>query len=174
MPAAAERWRLALFYLAVAALAAAGVVFAGAGTGSTPTPTTASPPAAARAPVVLPSSAAPPPVAALRASLGREAHRFLGVFFRYEVGARGPALRSAVRATATPAFAAELLGSPPPPPSRPLAPARPGRLTITLASVSPPRALVSGSASRGGPAAEQFSFLFEADHGAWLASGAGE
>jgi len=172
VPAAAERTRLVLFCCAVAALATAGVAFAGAG--STPTSTTVPPPAAARAPVVLSSSASPPPVAALRASLGREARRFLGVFFRYEVGARGRALRSAVRATATPAFAAELLGSPPPLPSRPLAPARPDRLTITLASVSPPRALVSGSASRGGPAAEQFSFLFEADHGAWLASGAGE
>jgi hypothetical protein len=49
----------------------------------------------------------------------------------------------------------------------------PGRLAIAVASVVPPRAVVSGSASRGSEA-EQFSFVFAAVDGAWLASGPGE
>jgi hypothetical protein len=111
--------------------------------------------------------------AGLRVALGGEARRFLAAFFRYEVGELGPAVRRALRATTTAGFAAELLRSPPRRPPQSVPAAVPGRLAIAVASVLPPRALVSGSARRGGEA-EQFAFVFEARGGAWRASGPGE
>lgn len=163
MATRAQRWRLALFGLACAALLAAAIGFSGGE--QSPRRTAASP-----------SAAQPAARAArsLRVTLGAAAHRFLGAFFRYEVGELGPAVRRALRANATPGFASELLSAPPRRPPGAPPPALPGRLAIAVASIEPPRALISGSASRGGATDEQFSFLFEARHGAWLASGPGE
>ncbi len=171
MSPAAQPWRLALFCVVCAVLLAAAIGFAGGGY-SPPTPQPAAP-----AEVVSAAPPAPQPAvggaAALRAALGGQARRFLAAFFRYEVGDVGPGVRRMLRATATPGFAAELLSSPPRRPARSVPAAVPGRLAIAVASVVPPRAVVSGSASRGGEA-EQFSFVFEVVDGAWLASGPGE
>ena len=166
----AQRWRLGLFCVVCAVLLAAAIGFAGGGHSPAPARLPAKP-------EVVP--AAPPPrsaaggAAGLRATLGGEARRFLSAFFRYEVGELGPGVRRTLRANATPGFAAELLSVPPRrPPSAPAA-ALPGQLAIAVASLSPPRAVVSGTARRGSEA-EDFSFVFEAVDGAWLASGPGE
>jgi hypothetical protein len=168
--ASAQPWRVGLFVLTSAALLAAALAFAGS-----PSPHSPPPPArsqlGATAPPESPSAAAG--VARLRATLGAAARRFLVAFFRYEVGAAGPRVRAALRATATRGFAAELLAAPPRRLSRALAAAVPGRLRLAVASISPPRALVSGSAERDGEM-EQFSFLFTARDGVWRASGPGE
>jgi len=162
-----KRWRLGLFFAVSAALLAAALGFSrspelvvrpraptGYGVGGGPAP-------------------APGAAFILRAAIDRGARAFLAAFFRYEVGELGAGVRAALRATATPRFAAELLSAPPwrPPRSYP-APAT-SRLSIRAVSVSPPRALVEGSARRGRQT-EPFSFLFEARDGAWLASGPGE
>jgi hypothetical protein len=94
-------------------------------------------------------------------------------FFAYEAGALGPRLRRRLRAAATPAFAAALLGAPPRLGNRRLPEARLRRLLITPLFEAPPAALVSGSARRGGET-EEFSFLFRRREGRWLASGPGE
>ena len=49
----------------------------------------------------------------LRATLGTRGAPLSRAFFRYEVGELGPGVRRELRATATPGFAAELLGDPP-------------------------------------------------------------
>ena len=82
-------------------------------------------------------------------------------------------VRRALRRTATAGFAAELLRAPPRPAGRALRSARLARLSLSALPVSPPRALVSGSALRG-RSAEQFSFLFALRGGVWLASGPGQ
>lgn len=170
MSPAAQCLRLALFCTACAALLAAGIGLAGGSPASAPPPRQ---PAATPAVLLAPQPLRNEGAAALRATLGRVADRFLAAFFRYEVGELGARVRQELRATATPGFASELLRTPPRPPPHKLPAALPGRLAIGVASIEPPRALISGSASRGG-ATEQFSFLFEARHGAWLASGPGE
>ncbi|MGA8744509.1 MAG: hypothetical protein WB507_01415 [Solirubrobacterales bacterium] len=170
MSSAAQLLRLALFCAACAALLAAAIGFADG------SPANVSPPheqGAAPAVTAAPQSVQTERVARLRATLHRAAGRFLAAFFHYEVGELGPGVRQQLRTTCSPAFAAELLGDPPRRPSGNPAAAAPGRLAISVASIEPPRALISGSASRGG-ATEQFSFLFEARHGVWLASGPGE
>ena len=169
MPAAPRPLRVALFCAACAALLAADIGFAGGSPAS--------------APPRRPGETLPVAVASkrrqsrgavgVRSELGGAAGRFLTAFFRYEVGELGPTVRRALRASATPGFAAELLASPPRrPPGAPAA-VLPGHLAIAVASIDPPRALVSGSARRGDQS-EQFSFLFEPRRGTWLASGAGE
>lgn len=171
MPPAAQRLRLGLFFVASAALLAAAISFAGGEQPPTPAPPPAKSEVVQAAPPVLQPAAAG--AAGLRVALGGEARRFLAAFFRYEVGELGPGVRRALRATATPGFAAELLAAPPRRPPQKVPAAVPGRLAIAAASLSPPRAVVGGSARRGGEA-EQFSFVFEAVDGAWLASGPGE
>ena len=109
-----------------------------------------------------------PSLAPLRAV----ARHFLGAFLRYEVSDLSETVRIRLRRTADRRFADELLSRPPRgfPASRQ---ARIVALRITRLSTSPPRALVSGSARRAGQV-EQFSFLFEAAHGAWRCVGPGE
>jgi hypothetical protein len=170
MSSAAQR--LVLFCLACMVLVTAAIGFAGGGRSPAKPPPPAESGVAPAAPLA-PQAAAGGAAAGLRATLGSAAHRFLTAFFRYEVGGLGPGVRRALRASATPGFAAELLATPPRRPPQSVPAAVPGRLRIAVASLSPPRALISGSARRGG-AAEQFSFLFEAVDGAWLASGPGE
>jgi len=166
----AQRLREALFCAACAALLTAAIGFAGGSSANVPPPhELGAAPAVPPAPQSLRSDSA----AGLRATLDRAARRFLNAFFRYEVGELVPAVRRALRAEATSGFAAKLLGDPPHRPAGNPAAALPGRLEISVASIEPPRALISGSASRGG-ATEQFSFLFEVRHGVWLASGPGE
>jgi hypothetical protein len=127
--------------------------------------------------VVPAASSVPRPAAGgvvgLRTELGGAARRFLAAFFRYEVGDVGPAVRQALRANATPGFAAELLAAPPWRPARSVPAAVSGPLAIAVASVSPPRAVVSGFGRRGSER-EDFSFVFEAVDGVWLASEPGE
>lgn len=162
-----QAWRLGLFCVVCAALAWAAVAFAAAG--SPPAPP-ASPPASSAGQVAV---SFPRRAQAHRAALVVAARRFLSAFFRYEVGEAGPRVRSALRANATPAFAAELLRSPVRVPAQRPQAAKLGGLTVDAASISPPRVLVSGTAIRGG-LPEGFSFLFESRGGVWLASGAGE
>jgi hypothetical protein len=162
-----QAWRLGLFCVVCAALAWAAVAFAGGG--SPPSPPTP-PPASSAAQVAV---SFPQRAQAHRAALVVAARRFLSAFFRYEVGETGPSVRSALRANATPAFAAELLRSPVRVPAQRPQVAKLGALTVDAASISPPRVLVSGTAIRGG-LPEGFSFLFESRGGVWLASGAGE
>jgi len=166
----AQRLRLALFCAACAALLTAAIGFAD-GSPANPPP----PHELGAAPAFGPGhqSVRSDSAAGLRATLDRAARCFLDAFFRYEVGELDPAVRRALRAEATSGFAAELLGDPPHRPAGNPAAALPGRLAISVASIEPPRVLISGSASRGG-ATEQFSFLFEVRHGVWLASGPGE
>jgi len=171
MSPAGQRWRMGLFGAACASLLVAAIGFAGGGESPAP----ASPPTGSEAVFATPFVSRPATggVAGFRAMLGSTARRFLAAFFRYEVGELEPGVRRALRATATPDFATELLGALPHRPPRSPAAAVPGRLEMAVVSFSPPRVLVSGSARRGGRA-EQFSFVFEAVEGVWLASGPGE
>ncbi len=106
------------------------------------------------------------------AGLRRIAVRFLGAYFRYEVGETDGAVRRALRRTASAAFATMLLSQRPP--AEPGAPAaRLEQLSLALLTARPPRALISGAAARGGDQ-EQFSFLFEDRDGSWRASGPGQ
>ena len=112
--------------------------------------------------------------ALLRDEVRTAARRFLAAFGRYEVGERGAGLARALRATATPGFAARLLAAPPRAPAAGRYPprARLGRVEVAFVALSPPRAIVSGEARRG-DAPAQFSFLFELRGRRWLASGPG-
>ena len=109
--------------------------------------------------------------ARLEAALRRAAHPFLAAFLRYEAGAE---VAAALRASATPAFAARLLAAPPRPTGPGyLPPARLGALRITFLSARADRALVRASAARA-VGAEQLSFVFERRGGRWLASAPGQ
>ncbi len=108
----------------------------------------------------------------LRPALTASAHRFLLTFLRYEIGERSHAVSRALRATAAPEFAAELLRAPPRLPHHP-GPATLGPLAFATVSSDPPLVSVSAVAHRPtGP--EQLSFVFELRRGRWLASAAGE
>jgi hypothetical protein len=129
-------------------------------------------------PPVFSLSHPPPPqrsgTAQVRAALEPSARRFLRTFLRYEVGDSNQALTRSLRATATPAFAAELLRRPPRSEQR-LPPARAnlGSLSLIFVSAQPPLVSVSATARRAtGP--EQLSFVFARHHGRWLASAPGE
>lgn len=101
--------------------------------------------------------------------------RFLPPFFRYEVGDIDAQVRRALRATATPAFAAALLATPPrPPPGRGFPPkARLQSLAVNFARGAAFHAFADGSALRGA-VPERFSFEFEYGQGGWRASGVTE
>lgn len=172
----ARQARLVLFLAASATILAAALLFALRG--GQPIP----PPAAAdRRPgneVSLADSGRRAPATRmrqLRREVKRSARRFLSAFFRYEVGETAPSVRRALRASATPRFAAGLLTAAPRAPGSGEfpTPARLGRIEIAFVSVLPPRAVVSGVARRRG-GSERFSFLFEHRLRAWLADGAGE
>lgn len=155
--------RTALFVGACAALIAAALLLRSPD--AVPAPESGHPPP--RAPVPTRPSAPPP-------ALASSARRFLATFLRYEVGDPSPELTHALRATATRAFAAELLRTPPRPTvdSRRVDPTL-GPLTFAPVSNDPPLVSVSGIAHRhNGP--EQLSFVFEFSHGSWLASAPGE
>jgi hypothetical protein len=111
--------------------------------------------------------------AAVRDALRRDARRFLLAFLRYEVGETGGDIRQVLRQTSTAGFANSLLRRPSPSPVSPPGAASLAALSVTVLSALPPRALIRGAALREG-GTEQFSFLFEARHGVWLASGPGE
>jgi hypothetical protein len=103
------------------------------------------------------------------------ARRFLTAFLRYEVGDLSPPVRHALRTNATRGFADRLLSYPP---RRPAAGRFPPRATLQrldIAFVSPlaTRAVVSGTAGRGG-LSEEFSFVLAYRGTTWLASGPGE
>lgn len=165
MPPAAQPWRLALFALCAVTLLLAAILFSGA-TGPDPRVATASSLSTGQPRL---SRAGPATGTELRLA----ARRFLAGFFRYEAGEAGRNVRRALRATATPAFADELLAAPPTVIGGRLPPARLGRLHITAIPALPPRALISGEARRRGRR-EQFSFLFDLRRHAWLARGLGE
>jgi len=157
----AERGRALLFLLICAALVAVAVLLHAA-----------SPPAPPAAELRV-SAHRPPPRRLAAPALRRSARRFLTAFLRYEVGDRSSATSRALRATATPAFAAGLRRRPPrPSAAAPRAPARLGPLTI--ARLTPTLAAVNATARRAaGP--EQLSFLFaRTATGRWQASAPGE
>jgi hypothetical protein len=167
MPAASERPRLVLFGLLAAALLLAGFALSSGTEIPSHTASSGSPRRA------LISSALPDPRAASDSGLRRSAARFLNAFFAYEVGDSDLDIRHRLAASATSAFAAELLRRPPRPPGRLPPAARLQRLSTRITSADPPRALVSGSARRGA-AAEQFSFLFALTASGWRAVGPAE
>lgn len=109
-----------------------------------------------------------------RSEVSSSARRFLSAFFRYEVGKTGAAVRRGLWATSTRAFYRQLM-------RQPVAPASAGyparasleRLRVSFVSSTASRALVSGTADRGG-LPEEFSFVFAKGRAGWLASGAGE
>lgn len=163
MRASAQRLRLGLFCLCVIALVLAAEHFSA----STRAPGAVS---VARAPT---SSRATQNNDHFRSRLRIETHRFLSVFLRYETGKGGPEVRRELSATATPAFAEQLLSAPPRREGETLAAARLRRLSITTIPVLPPRALINASARRG-THIEHISFFFDLHHGRWLARGLGE
>lgn len=172
MTRVAESRRPALFFAAAAAIVAAALLFGLAAPDPPPPP---APAAGAAGGFAAPS----PRLLAARSALLRDrvraaARRFLAAFTRYEVGERGPGVARALRANATPGFAARLLAAPPRAPAAGRYPprARPGRIEVAFVALSPPRAIVSGEARRAGAPA-QFSFLFELHGGRWLAAGPG-
>jgi hypothetical protein len=152
--------RIALFVLACVALAVVAIGSGDGGEADTSTTTVS-------------LSPEPPAASSIPAGSQLEPRPFLRAFLRYEVGELDPGLRRRLRARATPAFARQLFSSPIRVPPQRTAPARLERLSITHLSRLPPRALVSGTALRAGKP-EQFSFLFEAPRGTWLASGPAE
>jgi hypothetical protein len=163
VPAAAQRWRVVLFGLCASALCLAAICFA------------AGPPDGVGVPARRPAAPRPSSSergAALLGALRLQARRFLQAFLRYETGESDRQLRRALRAGASAPFAAELLAAPPRLSDR-LAPARLGRVSITLIPSAPPRALVSASATRP-TGLEHLSFLFDLRSERWLARGLGE
>jgi len=77
--------------------------------------------------------------------------------------------RARLRARSSAEFGAALLRAPAPA----TGPARIVRLSTALLSRDPPRALLTGSARRGGEP-EEFGFVFESRAGRWLAVGPAE
>ena len=168
MAAASRRPRFVLFGLLAAALLLAGFAVSATSELDSNAGRSASP----RRPLI--SSALPDPGPARdTGALRRVASRFLSAFFEYEVGDLEPEVRRHLAASATPAFAAELLRHPPRPPGRPSSAARLRTLSTTITTTDPPRALISGSARRG-TAVEQFSFLFVSTASGWRAGGPAE
>lgn len=103
------------------------------------------------------------------------AHRFLTAFLRYEVGDLSPPVRRALRTSSTRRFADRLLSFPP---RRSAAGRFPPRATlqrVDIAFLSPlaTRAVVSGTARRGG-LSEEFSFVLTRRGATWLTSGPGQ
>jgi hypothetical protein len=154
-----RRLRLALFALACLALALVAISSGGGGEAETSMTT--------------PSLSPAPPDSLRRPSPQLDPRPFLRAFLRYEVGELAPGLRRRLRATSAPAFARQLLSVPIRRAPPRIASARLERLSISHLSRQPPRALIFGTALRAGKP-EQFSFLFEARRGTWLASGAAE
>jgi hypothetical protein len=121
-----------------------------------------------------PHAHTPRPTPALpRSSPRLDPRPFLCAFLRYEVGERSQVLRRRLRATTTTGFATQLLAAAARSPATNRPSARIARLRVTYLSDRPPRALVAGTAVRAARP-EQFSFLFEASRGTWLASGPAE
>lgn len=161
MTATAQRWHLALFCLCALALLLGALGFSSGAPDASPSTHS----------LLAPTSSRQPAPSSVAAGLRVATRRFLAAFFRYEAGeADRSAVRRALRATATPAFAAELLSEPPRRPAIPLPPARLQRLMITLIPTTPARALASSEARRG-KRSEQLSVLFDLRQGAWLARG---
>jgi hypothetical protein len=160
----AQRWRVALFGACSFGLCLAAIYFASSSPDHAVAP--------AKVPIA-PRASSSERGAALLAKLRSQARRFLRAFLRYEAGESDRRLRRALRAGSSLTFAAELLATPPRLPSRRLATARLGRISVTLIPSAPPRALVSATATRPiGP--EHLSFLFDLHAGRWLARGLGE
>lgn len=163
--------RLALFALAVVAIV--GVAFLSMATKGSPVSAPETAVRNADRPVVssrMPTSASG---TRLRLEITRSARRFLGAFFRYEVGDLDGGVRQALSATSTARFFRDLLARHPRPTGSVFPPpARLKRLDVAFLPVSPPRAIVSGFAVRA-HAPEEFAFLFELDGSTWLASGPG-
>ena len=109
-----------------------------------------------------------------RTEISSSARRFLAAFFHYEVGETGAAVRRGLWATSTRAFYRQLM-------RQPVAPVTAGyparasleRLRVSFVSSTASRALVSGTANRGG-LPEEFSFVFTQAPAGWLASAPGE
>jgi hypothetical protein len=160
----------------VASLVLLAAAFAIGSEGGSSTPPASSPQVSSKA------LALPPAAKRITARLQRSlasvrppARRFLRAFLRYEVGEAGPRVAAALRVSATPRFARQLLVAPPrPSPSGPMQlPARLGSLEVSVLSPDASRVLVSGEARRG-PSSEQFSFVFVRATGGWLASAPGQ
>ena len=174
MRAVASFRRHILFGVVSLALLAAAFAIGSEG-GAPASPSDAEGSGAAAIPVPAAASRLTAHVARLLVSVKPPARLFLRAFFRYEVGDLGPGVAGALRASATPSFARQLLAAPP----RPMAagsyqlPARLGPLEAAVVAPDASRVVVSGEAHRG-PASEQFSFVFVHAPGGWLASGPGQ
>lgn len=109
-----------------------------------------------------------------RASLAT-ARAFLPAYLRYEAGEFDSVVARALQASATPEFAAALLGASPRPTGggRLPAPARLRRFRVRLVPGSPEWGELGGTADRDGHT-ERLSFVLEHRGHRWLVSGVGE
>jgi hypothetical protein len=157
--------RVALFALACGVLVASALLFSKGGSDPAEAP--------ARGPVIAPplSVSGEPSLA----GLGVSARHFLKAFLRYEVGDIDTWVSRGLTATAAPGFASTLLENPPRTGAAPGTggSVELGELHFAIASIQPPRALVTGTAFRGG-LPEELSFLFEERGHSWYAVGPGE
>jgi hypothetical protein len=166
-----------LFWLSSVALVGVAVLLlSGLGGGGAARPQ-AAPPAPPRGgasvygvrPVPARSPGAGPP-----AGLAGPAREFVDAFLRYEVGEADVSVRHALRASATAAFADELLEAPVAVPVTGVPRAAVvARLRMRRVVSRTPVALVSGEARRPG-GVEQFSFVFVRTSSGWRARGPGE
>lgn len=165
--------RLALFAALCALLLVAALGFAGADRAGSPAlALRAGGTAASRLPAA--ARRIERRAAHLEASLRRAARPFLAAFLRYEGGLGAPADATALRASATPGFAARLLADAPRAPASGYpSRARLRALSVTFLSARADWALVRAAAGRSG-GAEQLSFLFARRSGRWLATGPGQ
>lgn len=169
----AERVRgLVAFAAAVAVLVGSAIVFASAGD----EPSIAVEAEGGAAMIEVPARARRTELWArsVSADVRRAAQRFLIAFSRYEVGEISSAVRSQLRATASGAFASELLRRPPRPgPAQLVEEARLERLRVRFVSADADQALISGNFRRGA-LPEEFAFLFARRADGWRATGPAE
>jgi hypothetical protein len=168
-----------LFGLVVLALVASALVLALGTRRPVPAPSSAPSvrPAASGLIAPRPTSGAPAPAepSRPRSPAATTARRFLPAYLRYEVGDLARPVARALRASATPQFAAALLGAPP----RPIGggplpgPARLRRFRVRVAAGAPGWGELSGTAERGGHI-ERLTFVLERRGTSWLVTGVGE
>lgn len=110
--------------------------------------------------------------AAQRALLATVA-KFAGAFVRYEVGQLPAPVRQALRASATPAFAAQLLGAPPSVPQGSRAPAPAVVLSISPGEVTPGSAVTAVIELRRQNRLSPLTVMLSGGEGRWRVDGLG-
>ncbi|MEZ5077125.1 MAG: hypothetical protein R2725_06770 [Solirubrobacterales bacterium] len=159
--------RTAAFVVVSAALIALALIFAPAGSDSTPAPASSARPALAT-----PDSGLIARAGRRQAQLHKAATAFIAAYLRYEVGDFPPSVARALRRLATADFGGQLPGDLP----RPRGPVGASQIVEVDSGFldrDVDRALVRGVARRpDGP--EELAFVFILREGRWLAAGAAE